>query len=256
MKYRSLLLVAGCLWLSTVWAISVSPITAELDLATQRTHVLTVANLGADRPLPIKVSAKSWRMDVSGVDQRSTTDDILVFPGQFVLAPQQRRSVRVAVRYKEKPKIEKTYRVIVQELPINLEGQTLDKTNVKLVTSYATAFYVCPDNPESRLNLTGVERRLDGLLFKIRNDGNVHSHLRELALVFTQGDRVVRVDDPKLLPRFLSENLLAGSERYFSWNWPADTLSVIDTQRPFDVRIEVACEYCEGARAVLQFRVP
>jgi fimbrial chaperone protein len=256
MKYRTLLLTCGWLSLCPAWAINVSPITAELDFARQRTGVITVINPGAARPLPIKVSVKTWSMDSAGTDRRGATDDILVFPGQFVLAPTERRSVRLAARYKDKPDVERTYRVIVQELPIDLEGQTKQKTGVKLVTSYAIALYVRPNNPESRLLLTGVERRPDGLLFTIRNEGNAHSHLRKLTLRFTQGAKMARVDDPKQLPRFLSENLLAGSERHFTWRWPADIKSVIDSRQPFNVEVEVACESCDGGQTVLQFSMP
>jgi fimbrial chaperone protein len=256
MRYSTLLLTCAWVYLSPAWGISVSPITAELDLAMQRTHVIIVTNPDAERPLPVKVSVKSWRMDTAGVDQRGATDDIVVFPGQFVLAPAQRRSVRVAARYTEKPVVEQTYRVIVRELPIDLDGQSVQSSGVKVLTSYATAFYVRPHNPQSRLRLTSVERQPDGFLFKIRNEGNAHSHLRKLALIFTQGTKTARIDDPKQLPRFLSENILAKSERYFPWHWPADTASVIDLRKPFDVQIEVACESCEGGQTVLQFSVP
>jgi P pilus assembly chaperone PapD len=206
--------------------------------------------------LPVKVSVKSWQMDTAGVDHRGATHDIVVFPGQFVLAPSQRRSVRVAARYKEKPEVEQTYRVIVRELPIDLGGKSALKSGVKVVTSYATAFYVRPHNPQSRLRLTSVERQPDALLFKILNEGNAHSHLRKLVLTFTQGTKMARIDDPKQLPHFLNENLLARSERHFLWRWPLNTLSVIDSHQAFDIQIEVACESCDEGRTVLQFSVP
>ena len=64
------------------------------------------------------------------------------------------------------------------------------------------------------------------------------------------------VDDPIKLPRFLSENLLSGSERHFTWRWLADIKSVIDSRQPFNVQIEVACESCDGGQTVLQFSMP
>jgi fimbrial chaperone protein len=256
MKYHTLLLICGLVYFCPAWSISVSPITAELDLATQRTHVITVTNPDTHHTLPVKVSVKSWHLNTAGADQRGTTNDIVVFPSQFVLPPTQRRSVRVAARYKEKPEIERTYRIIVRELPIDLDGQTTQKSGVKVLTSYATAFYVRPHNPQAQLHLTGVEHRPDGLLFKIRNEGNAHSHLRKLALIFTQGTKTVRVDDPEQLPRFLNENLLARGERHFPWRWPADMAAVIDPRQPFDVQIEVACESCDSGQTVLRFSVP
>jgi P pilus assembly chaperone PapD len=256
MVYRLLVLSCACVWSTQAWAISVSPITAALDLATQRTHVLTVTNPDTKRSLPVKVSAKTWRLDSSGVDHRNATDDIVVFPGQFVLAPMQRRSVRVATRYKEKPEVERTYRIIVRELPIGLDGQSEQKIGVRLVTSYATAFYVRPLNPQSRLLLSSVVRSSDGLVFKIRNEGNAHSHLRKLTLIFSQKTKTLRIDDPQQLPHFINENLLAEGERHFHWRWPEDASSFIDPRRAFDVQLEVACESCEGGHTVLQFSLP
>jgi fimbrial chaperone protein len=256
MSYRTLLLICVWVWFCPAWAISVSPITAALDLATQRTHILTVTNPDAMRALPVKVSVKTWRMDTAGVDHRSATDDIVVFPGQFVLAPMQRRSVRVATRYTEKPAVERTYRVIVRELPVNLDGRSEQKSGVRLVTSYATAFYVRPLNPQSRLRLSAVVRQSDGLLFNIRNEGNAHSHLRKLTLIFSQGAKTLRIDEPEQLPRFFNENLLARGERHIRWRWPEDASSTINPDRAFDVQLEVACESCDGGYTVLQFSLP
>lgn len=255
MRYLTLLSICGWACLSPAWAISVTPLSAELDLDRQQTHLIAVTNADSGTPLPVKVSAKHWRLDLAGKDQRDETDDILVFPGQFILEPSARRSVRVAVRSKDKPEVERAYRIIVQELPIDLKGRGKQDSGVKLVTAYATAFYVRPRNPQSRLSLIGVERRQEGLLFKIGNQGNVHTHLRELALVFSQGSKRARVDDPKQLPHFTGENLLAGSERHFSWRWPMDFASVIDHRQPFDVQMELVCESCEDGRTVLRFSV-
>jgi fimbrial chaperone protein len=236
--------------------ISVSPISGELDLSRARTFLINVANTDDRAQVPVKVSVAKWGLDEHGRDLREPSDDLVVFPGQFILQPGEQRSVRVGARIKQPPEIEATYRVIISEVPVDLERERDRETGVRVVSAYATAFYIRPAKPVSATQLTGVARDGEALLFNFMNHGNAHTHLRGLSLTFRQNGRETRIAEAAHLPRFYNENLLAGAGRQFRWRIPDTLRDGFDPQRPFEVTIEFECEYCGGSNAVLTLSVP
>lgn len=257
-KYRHLFLLLLLGFAVPAAAITVSPISAELDLSGRRSHLITVINTDEHRSVPVKVDVFTWMLTPQGADKRGPADDVIAFPGQFILKPGEQRSVRVAPRYTQAPDIEKTYRVLIYEVPVDLQGDASaePRTGIRLLTAYATAFYVRPAKPRSELRLDAVQRRAGGLLFKLSNHGNAHTHLRHLRLLVTQDGTTARIEDPQAMQRFYNENVMAGSAREFAWQWPARGLDRIDTQRPLSVRMELECEACAAAHAVLETSVP
>ena len=239
-------------------AISVSPISAELDLSGKRSHLVTVINTDEHRSAPIKVEALTWVLTPEGTDKRTPAEDIIVFPGQFILRPGEQRSVRVAPRYTKAPNVEKSYRILIYEVPVDLaSGADTDKqSGIRLLTAYATAFYVRPAKPHAELHLDAVQRRDDGLLFSLSNHGNAHSHLLHLRLLITQNGKTVRIENPDELKNFSGENVLAGSVRNFIWKWPTRHLDNIDKNHPVTVRVEMQCESCDGSQAAFESSVP
>jgi fimbrial chaperone protein len=254
--FRYIALIISTFSLSSyAWGFNVSPISAEIDVTKQRSHLLTVTSQDKEA-VPIKIKAVSWRLTSEGQDIREDTSDIILFPGQFVLRPDERRVVRVAARTKTKPDIEQTYRILIQQVPVELKAREGTASGVRLLTSYATAFYVSPKNPRSEVHLTAVDRASSGLVFKLVNNGNAHTHLYQLILTFSQDGHTVSFDKDKHMPHFYNENLLARSERDFAWKWPADIARAVDLKRPFDVEVKFSCESCGGTNAALTYSVP
>lgn len=238
-----------------VWGFDVSPISAELDVSKQRSHLLTITSKDKEQK-PIRVKAVKWQLTKTGQDIRQETSDLILFPRQFVLSPNEKRVVRVGARTTTKPEIEKSYRILIQEVPVALEDRHGTESGVRLITSYATAFYIAPQKPHSDIQLKSVERAADGLMFKLFNNGNAHSHLYDLALAFSQDGKTVHINTDKQLQHFRNENLLAKNERDFSWHWPKDVTNPIDLTRPFNIELTFNCEFCDRAISALTYAVP
>ena len=239
----------------SAWGFDVSPISAELDIAKQRSHLITITSQDKEQ-IPIRVKAVSWRLTKDGEDIRGDTKDIILFPGQFVLSPDEKRVVRVGARAKSKPDIELSYRILIQQVPVELNDRQGTESGVRLLTAYATAFYIKPQNPRSDVRLQSVDRSDGGLVFKLYNDGNTHTHLYKLTLTLSQDGKTVRFDTDKQLPHFMNENLLAKSERDFSWKWPDDASTAIDLKKPFKAELDFHCESCNNAVTELTYAVP
>jgi fimbrial chaperone protein len=214
------------------WAIKVIPITAELDLTKQRSHTITVINPDK-KAVPVKIKVFQWALDENGEDIRNPTRDLRVFPRQFILKAGQKRQVRVLLRNRRQASVEKTYRVLVSELPVELE--TSEKSSGLFVLfQYATALYVLPRQPQSKVQLRSVKRQKTGLVFTLHNAGNTHTHLQNLTL--NLGQVQLTEDD---LAGFYNENLLAGGTRRF-----VVENSALSSRRALRGTLTFTCEHC------------
>jgi fimbrial chaperone protein len=238
---------------TTQAAITVAPLSSTLDLNKTKSMLVTVFN-NQTKSVAIKVNMLSWQLDENGQDIRKPTQDLLIFPEQFLLAPSSRRSIRIAYSETQAPSIEKSYRVIVQELPIDLAGSNQVQSGVTVVTSYATAFYVQPSLPLSALAFEQASVDTKKLHFTLNNKGNAHTHLRKANIVMIQDDRRYIIDQPKDLNGIINENMLAGNKRNFSLTWPESFSQDLDFTAPMTLELSLTCESCDNNSAVL--RVP
>jgi fimbrial chaperone protein len=239
---------------TTQATITVAPLSSVLDLNNTKSMIITVFNSESDKSVAIKVSMLSWQLDENGQDIRKPTKDLLIFPEQFVLAASSRRSIRVAYSGPQAPSVERSYRVIVQELPVDLAGSNQVQSGVTVVTSYATAFYVQPSSALSELALEQASVDTKKLYFTLNNRGNAHTHLREANIVMIQDERRFIIDQPNDLNGIINENMLAGNKRNFSLTWPESISRAIDFTAPMVLELSLTCESCDTNSAVL--RVP
>jgi fimbrial chaperone protein len=236
--------------------ISVSPLSATLNLKDGRTHLLTVSNTNPSQPVAIRVKALAWQLDQQGKDIRRPTNDLVFFPMQFILPGGARRAIRIGPRDHIAPALELSYRVMVQEVPVDLQGKNQVHTGVKLITSYATAFYIAPNKPQSKLAITKTTVNQKQLNFTLINSGNAHTHLRKLSIMILQGDLEYLIDDPQALKSIYNENLLSKAQRHFTYFWPEALRKSIDMQAPMVLTLTVNCESCGGIPTVLNANIP
>ena len=147
---------------------SVNPTRVVLT-ARAATALVTVRNEG-DEPLRFQVSVFGWTQDARGQIQLAPTEDLIVFPLMMALPPKQERSVRVGAAIPFGP-VEKSYRLIVEELPPpERPGQP---TGVRVLTRMSVPIFLQPPSPKAAATLTDVAFGPGGLTFTLRNTGNV-----------------------------------------------------------------------------------
>ncbi len=159
----------------------------------------------------------------------SADDDFLVYPSQIVLPPQGVQSVRVTWLGNPNPEKELAYRIIAEQLPINLnnpEESQAETTSggVKVMFRYMGSVYIRPKNAESKVVLNGIthEKGTDGndrLVITFDNQGTRRAVLSELNLNLTsQGSQLTL--KPEQLEGVNNGVILAGNQRRFSMPWP------------------------------------
>ncbi|MCB8764730.1 fimbrial biogenesis chaperone [Planktothrix agardhii] len=216
--------------ISPALAFKLDPISRVFEPAgAGATQSYEVINDSAEQ-IAVELSMAERKISLEGQETtESADDDFLVYPSQIVLPPQGVQSVRVTWLGNPNPEKELAYRIIAEQLPINLnnpEESQAETTSgaVKVMFRYMGSVYIRPKNAESKVVLNGIthEKGTDGndrLVITFDNQGTRRAVLSELNLNLTsQGSQLTL--KPEQLEGVNNGVILAGNQRRFSIPWP------------------------------------
>lgn len=190
----------------------VSPIRVELDRGT-KSALVTVSN-DDDKPLAFQARAMLWSQDATGADRYTDTSDLVYFPQQFKIAPNESRVVRVGYKV---PALqdEKTYRLFIEELADSAAREPA-RTGIAVTLRFGVPIFLRPPsvNAAGELDLSIAARTARAT---VKNTGNVHFRIASvrLAALGANGETVFEqsVD---------GWYLLTGAQRPYSFNIPPE----------------------------------
>ena len=190
-------------------------------------------------PMAVQISLKRRQMALDGSETLSDAEeDFVVFPPQFLLGPGQVRSIRVQWLGDPQPEVEFAYRIIAEQLPVDLQPQ--DGPNLQFLTRYAGALYIVPPGAQSGVALVDAQAVQDGaglrrLALTLENRGNTHVRLRAPELsIASKRDRTRGALTGEALKGLRGENLLAKNRRRFLLPWPQEvTFGPVDVEFDF-----------------------
>lgn len=196
----------------SAWAFKIEPMSAELELASNKQYFnFVISNPSAD-PLPIQITLMKRAMAEDGDDILSETKDIEAFPDQLIIPPSQKRSVKVSYVGSDKLTDELAYRFIAEQLPLDLNANKKSKSGIKMLLKYVAAFYVVPKDTSSKLHCEVTAKKLI-----CQNTGNKHQilSLKKMKLRSEKNEITFGREE---LKGILGENILAQSKRSFSFD--------------------------------------
>jgi fimbrial chaperone protein len=209
---------------------SFEPITQTFDPSGEgANHVFRVTNTTTER-IAVRISVRPRRIEPDGTEvQGKESDDFVVYPRQMLLDPGDRRSVRVAWRGTDSPTSELAFRIIAEQLPVNLGAeQSTEGGTIVLTYRYEGSIYVMPPGARPSIQVTSVEETFSAgepaLGVTIENSGTRHGLLSQARLDIAtrpDGDPAISLG-PEDLPGLSGENMLAGSVRRFFVPVPAE----------------------------------
>jgi fimbrial chaperone protein len=124
--------------------------------------------------------------------------------------------VKVAWVGKELPIKELAYRLIAEQLPIELEKSKNKKASIKVLLRYIAALYVKAEDYNSEIKVTEVKNLDKKISIQVENSGKKHQVLANLNLKFIDEKKkkefLFNADDLKGMS---GENILADSKRIF-----------------------------------------
>lgn len=209
------------------WAGSfqVYPIRVTLT-ANESTTLMTVKNDGAEK-LRLQVSVLAWDQNKQGEMVLKSTEDIIFYPTLLNIDSGDQRNLRVGTRTKEVTR-EKSYRIIVEELPPNAK---LQSTGVRFLTKISIPIFIQPSKVETKGVIDQLTLRKGELSFEIRNHGNVHIQPREIRVKGTAPDNGVPLD--RKIPGWY---VLAGGLREYRIDVPInECLKIKDLKVEFEI---------------------
>jgi len=221
---RALLaLVLAVLLAPGLFAFRFSPITQDFQTeGPGASRLFRVANTTSSQ-IAVRISVRPRSIERDGREiQGEPTDEFLIFPARLLLDPGDQRSVRVVWNGTASPDRELAYRIIAEQLPVNLEGdQPVDGGAIVLTYRYEGSLYVVPQGARPQVAVTAVDRvQLEGrdlLRVTVENSGTRHTLLRQAVLDLSEtpsGDPI-RSLGPEDLTGLTGENMLSASVRHF-----------------------------------------
>ncbi len=208
-------------------ALRFSPFRAKFEPSGAESNQLFQVENNTSAPTAVQIRIADRRVDVDGGEtMRDNEKDFAVYPAQMILPPQSTRSVRVQWIGDPNLKEERAYRIIAEQLPVNLSKETPKSSSVKILVSYHGALFVTPPGLSQNVTLDffGITQEPDQkrmLELVLHNRGTQHALLRDLKLTI-KDDRgnVVTLADEAALKGMTGESILAKQRRRFLLRWP------------------------------------
>ncbi len=173
-----------------------------------------VENQGSETiPIVFKVKTREQKDDGSEVNLDTT--DITVFPPQMLLPGGQKKAIRVNYKGIQKLSKEQAYRVIAQQVPVNLKEDK--ESGIKMLLKFQNVLYVQDKDYQSNLVLTKFTSSKKGVEVEVRNSGEAHQYLHQVAITFRKGKKTL-TPSKKELEELEGQNILAQSTRIFKFD--------------------------------------
>jgi fimbrial chaperone protein len=221
------LILAITVFLQTILnALVLSPMEAEINISDKRKSATFMVSQSGDADVPVQVSLFERTIDINGKETRTPTKDFVFFPEQFVLKAGESRNIRLNYKGAEDIKDEKSYRLLVEQVPVELKPQKTagKKVQVNFLLNFVASVYV---QPKEVLPIPKVEavRPLAGgksVELTVVNEGNVHFLLKRItAIVLVDAAGVSKKINGNDIKALASENILAKGKRKVVLDVPA-----------------------------------
>lgn len=158
--------------------LSLMPVAVNLDRLRDRASV-QVVNRGHETVI-LQAEAIAWVRE-GGVDRDEPTGELIVNPPVFSIAPGQSQVVRLGLRRSAEADRERTYRMVLREVPPSGGGDgTTVHGSVRVLVALRVPVYVAPAQVQ-RAEQWRTHLDAQGLrVAEVSNTGNVHMKIGAL----------------------------------------------------------------------------
>lgn len=227
-------------------AFQLKPITRIFAPTGQEsTQAYEVVN-DTESAIAIEIAMAERHIDRHGHEtRRDASDDFLVYPEQILLLPGENQTVRVTWLGDPQPEQELAYRLIAEQVPIDLNQADADVSQprgaITVLLNYIGSVYIRPDNVRPAVTLTSLSHQQgddgsDQLVVNFHNQGTGRAVLKNLQLQLQAVNQSASVTlMPEDLPDVNNGLILAGQARQFVMPWPENLpVGAVTGQFEFD----------------------
>ena len=151
----------------------------EVNLSASATSALVTLRNGSKAPLRFEITLFSWSEDEHGKMILQPSNDVTYFPKLVELAAGASRNIRIGFTAGTPRDVEQSFRLFVEELP----DQSKPTGNaVAIRTKVGIPVFVRPAKPTRTAVLDGVTVEGGRVLTRVRNTGNLHISVDNIAI--------------------------------------------------------------------------
>ena len=190
--------LAAC-WGQAAFAQSVQPMVYQLEtIGASSSTDLTIENTKSSAITYEMVAVKVSHDEFGNETRTDAEDDFLIYPPQTLIAPGKKQIVKV--KYVGDPELElsQAYRILVNELPVDLSGG--ENSGISVSINFSTLCNVVPTNSSAALEVIELgQAEGDKWSITIENSGTRFSRLSETIV------EVTSISDPSKKKVFRNE---------------------------------------------------
>lgn len=169
---------------------SVTPVRIYMT-PRDRAVAITVAN-ESDEELVMQADLFVWKQKPGGEDDLTPTDDLIMSPPIIKLPPRARQVVRLALLQRDASPDQKTYRLVVREVP---EAKKAEKdVQLQIALAFNMPVFVTPPGAKRQLVCRTERAAADTVRAVCENSGNAYAQPREFTLTSSAGEKLVTRD--------------------------------------------------------------
>lgn len=197
-----------------LYSFKFTPMSQSIELGGENTNAQFLLENDSSQPMAIELTVKERQMDVSGKEDLPSTSEIAIFPPQMIIPAKEKRTVRVSWKGSKSLPSEKAFRVIAEQLPLNVDEKAKKQSGIQMLMRYMAALYITPPDAEAKLKATLRETNPKSITVEIKNAGTKHKILLSPVLTLSHGGKTWKLKGPDLKVMD-GENVLAQGERRF-----------------------------------------
>ncbi len=201
-------------FLPFLFSFKFNPMSQSLEVSKDKKSSQFIVENDTNESMAIELTVKERKMDEKGVETLPSTTDVSIFPPQIIIPSKEKRTIRVLWNGPDRVESEKSYRVIAEQLPLNV-GKNKKGTGIQMLMKYMAAFYVSSEDAESKIQVS-LNSITEGMIkFTVENTGTKHQIIYRPKLMFKKGPQKWTLKESDL-GGFAGENILSRSKREFS----------------------------------------
>ncbi|QQR88796.1 MAG: fimbria/pilus periplasmic chaperone [Myxococcales bacterium] len=159
----------------------------RLDLKSVKSSAMLALRNTSNDDLRFQIEAFEWKQSLDGKVELKPTQDVIFFPRILSIDAGKARNIRVGLNKASRKNKqadngalsrEKTYRIIVQELPSRKTKQ--DAQQIQILTRMSIPIFVAPKTPITKVSLGKATAKEGCFSFDVKNEGNVHTMMGEV----------------------------------------------------------------------------
>lgn len=212
---RNILFITFSFFISlNSYAFKFSPMSTSIGIKEKANSTLFYLENDSDQPIAVTTTLLKRAMNNEGVESNDKiADELMVYPSQLIIPANEKRSVKVTWTGKTVPTSELAYRLVAEQLPIDIEKNKKQNASIKVLLRYVAALYVLPEDFSSDVSFKKLDVDDKNISFTVANAGKKHQVLSNLEMKITGKKTIELVNDD--LKTMSGENILAESERVF-----------------------------------------